>query len=97
LENMARSGREADANWIERSGRAISDALDSVSPSKAFRSAAHASWHAGAGIMHSTAPYIGAGMQESDEDFHLGMQNSSVHQDKARAEFRRAGQHLVFK
>jgi hypothetical protein len=47
--------------------------------------------------MHSTAPYIGAGMQESDEDFHLGMQNSSVHQDKARAEFRRAGQHLVFK
>lgn len=47
----ARTGRENDANFVERSGRAISDAYDKHIGAGVTRDLIHATWHAGAGVV----------------------------------------------
>ncbi len=53
--DKARSGKEADANKVEKAGRAASDSLDKHVGQGIIRDVAHGTWHAGAGIVRGCA------------------------------------------
>ena len=91
---MARSGREDDANRLERGARDLSNWADSQGIGPGARDLVHGVWHAGAGVVHALAAgasFVGAGMMEDDEDFRIGMRGGSDQLDQAGKEFDRAG------
>lgn len=93
----ARSGREADANGLERWGRSVSNKMDEAGICGITRHVVHSAWHTGAGVaqtLGAAATFMGAGMHDDDDFFRAGMQAGQDRLRNAGAEFRRAGQHL---
>ena len=61
MSNRARSGREPDANAVERTGRAISDTMDKYVGRGITRDVAHGVWHTGAAAVRgATGNFDGA-------------------------------------